>query len=101
MDWKEKFYNSKAWKHARTAAAHRDKFVCRLCGGVIIGSPEVHHTIELTEQNRHDPAVSLNLDLLETLCHECHDKRHGRFCAGDKECIVKDDLSIDYGKRGL
>ena len=99
MNWKHRFYKSKAWKHIRALAIMRDKAVCRSCGEIIIGSPEVHHMVELTESNYIDHTVSLNLDLLETLCHECHDRRHGRFCAGDKVVIVDYELNIDYSRR--
>jgi len=75
------------------------KGVCDLCGELIIGSPEVHHVVELTPANIHNHAISLNPKLLEVLHHECHDKKHGRFETHEKEIIVDDELNIDYGRR--
>ena len=63
------FYNSKEWRTVRQQALHRDHFTCAYCKG---RATEVHHIIELNDKNIHDPKVSLNLDNLQSLCHECH-----------------------------
>ena len=68
MKW---FYNSPAWRAARLQALHRDHFTCHYCGA---RATEVHHLIELNENNVHDPTVSLNLENLQSLCHDCHSK---------------------------
>ena len=39
---------------------------------------EVHHIIKLTPANIDDPEISLNLDNLVSLCHDCHAKRHAK-----------------------
>jgi 5-methylcytosine-specific restriction endonuclease McrA len=95
----EQFYNSKVWKQTRVAMIKQSQGVCALCGEIIIGSPEVHHKIELNELNISNPLVSLNPDFLEVLHKECHDKRHDRFTRQEKEIIVDDELNIDYSKR--
>jgi len=77
----------------------RDKHTCRLCGELIIGTPEVHHTVPLTEKNYTDPNISLNPDLLITTHHECHDLEHERFGHTAKETIVDNLLNIDYSRR--
>lgn len=66
MKW---FYNSKQWKYAREQALHRDHFTCSYCGA---RATEVHHLEELNETNVHDVTISLNLDNLQSLCHDCH-----------------------------
>ena len=38
----------------------------------------VHHKIELTPDNINDPDISLNHRRLMYLCHNCHNKIHGR-----------------------
>jgi 5-methylcytosine-specific restriction endonuclease McrA len=101
MNWKTKFYNSKAWRQTRALVVSRDESICRMCGGIIVGAPHVHHTVELNESNYRDAGISLNLDLLETLHHECHDRRHGRFGVGEKVVIVDDELNVDYTKRTI
>jgi 5-methylcytosine-specific restriction endonuclease McrA len=97
--WQERFYNSRAWKLLRAQMIQSRQGVCNMCGDIIVGSPEVHHKIALSEANVSNPQVSLNPALLEVLHKECHDKRHGRFATAEKVIIVDDDLSIDYGRR--
>lgn len=97
--WRIKFLNSKNWKQLRLKIIARDKYKCAECGEVIGDIPEVHHTIELTEDNYTDPMISLNHTLLETLHHECHDLRHNRFGQKKKDTIVNNELEIDYERR--
>lgn len=63
------FYNSRMWKLARTAALKRDGYTCAYCGA---RATEVHHLTELNDTNISDPEVSLNLNNLQSLCHDCH-----------------------------
>lgn len=53
-------------------------FLCQDClkRGIITPMEEVHHITELTPENISDPAVSLNLDNLVSLCRDCHQARH-------------------------
>lgn len=38
----------------------------------------MHHKVGLTPENIHDRHISLNVDLLESLCHNCHTREtHG------------------------
>lgn len=60
-EWAKAFYKSKEWRTMRRFILHRDLFTCEECGG---RATEVHHEIELTPQNIHDPAIALNPDLL-------------------------------------
>ena len=77
--WAEEFYKSQAWKQIRDVAMKRDGYLCVDCAaeGRTTAAEEVHHITELTPENIHDPAVSLNLDNLVSLCRECHRARHG------------------------
>lgn len=63
------FYNSKEWQQARKAALKRDQRTCAYCGA---RATEVHHLIELNDNNIRDPEISLNLKHLQSLCHTCH-----------------------------
>lgn len=81
------FYDSAAWKSVRRTALLRDRYRCQICGG---RATEVHHLTELSEKNVNDKHISLNLNNLQSLCHECHTRitqeEHGR-CG---------DISVHY-----
>jgi hypothetical protein len=47
-----------------------------------------HHTVELTDDNVDDPTVSLNPELIEVICFNCHNKEHRRFGYSKKVYIV-------------
>ena len=67
--WAKQLYSSGEWQVARGMALRRDHFTCKRCGA---RAEEVHHRIELTPDNIHDRHIALNVDLLESLCHNCH-----------------------------
>ena len=70
------FYKSPAWLAARELKIMSVNGLCERCGQIGI---EVHHKIRLTVENANDSSISLNLDNLELLCRECHNKEHKRF----------------------
>lgn len=82
------FYNSQAWQHARAAALRRDMYTCAYCGA---RATEVHHLIELNDDNIHDPKIALSLSNLQSLCHECHSA-----ITMDEHGIKKMDCDIEY-----
>jgi 5-methylcytosine-specific restriction enzyme A len=87
---KRKFYDSGSWKRLRTEVKMRDNNECQECkrqGKVKIDTNEysenakrkkiqlvVHHIKEL----EHHPELALDIDNLETVCVDCHNKEHGR-----------------------
>ena len=78
-DFARSFYYSTAWKKCRKAyIAHRNSIdggMCEECHehpGYII-----HHRIELTPDNITDPNITLNMDNLMYVCHDCHNRIHG------------------------
>lgn len=87
---KRKFYDSKEWKRLREKVKRRDNYECQECkrnGYVSIDTNEysesarrkkialvVDHIKELEEY----PELALDMDNLETLCVDCHNKKHGR-----------------------
>jgi 5-methylcytosine-specific restriction enzyme A len=89
-DQKRKFYDSGLWKQLRTEVKKRDNNECQECkrqGQVKIDTNEysekakrkkiqlvVHHIKEL----EHHPELALDIDNLETVCVDCHNKEHGR-----------------------
>lgn len=48
-------------------------YTCQRCGRP---AKIVHHRVWLNEQNINDPDITLNAELLEPLCQECHTKEH-------------------------
>lgn len=96
--WKSKFYNSRQWKDIRKKIQLRDRGICQMCNKLVVGRLEVHHKIELTEQNYTDESVSLNPDLLISTCSQCHNNHHGRF-TNTKQTIVGENWNIDYERR--
>lgn len=87
---KSKFYNSSGWKRKRLEIKQRDNNECQECkrqGRVSLDTNEysekakrkkimlvVDHIKELEDY----PELALDDDNLETLCVNCHNKKHGR-----------------------
>ena len=81
----EAFYVSWAWRRCRTAFAKSKGNICERClsrGIIEAGSKdrplEVHHKIQLTDENVENPKIALNWDNLELLCKSCHDEERNR-----------------------
>ena len=81
----EAFYVSWTWRKCRKAFANSKGNLCERClkrGIIEAGSKdrplEVHHKIQLTDENVTDPKVALNWDNLELLCKTCHDQEKER-----------------------
>ena len=68
-EWARSFYRSQAWQAVRRRALIRDGFTCRICGA---RATAVDHIKELTPENITNPSISLSLDNLQSLCHDCH-----------------------------
>ena len=71
-EWAKQFYNSKAWRDVRELRIGMDRGICQMCGRP---GNEVDHIIELTPDNVYDEKIALNLDNLQTLCHQCHTRK--------------------------
>ena len=83
----------------RAAVLQRDDWACRVCGAQLFASPVVHHTVELSAANVMDAKVSLNPELLISVCTECHNMLHEKINFKEKVVIVGEDLEIDYSRR--
>ena len=79
QSWAETFYKSAAWKHIRDTAMKRDAYLCVDClkSGRFTPAEEVHHIVPLTPENVMNPAITLDMENLVSVCRECHKKRHG------------------------
>lgn len=90
IEQKRKFYDSGDWKRLRAEVKQRDNYECQPCkrnGLVSIDTNEysesarrkkiqlvVHHIKELEDH----PELALDIDNLETVCVDCHNREHDR-----------------------
>ncbi|MFP3666561.1 HNH endonuclease [Priestia sp. SIMBA_032] len=72
-EWAKPFYNSSAWKKCRKSYIVSVFNLCERCGEI---GKILHHKEYLTPENINNPEVSLNHELLEYLCQECHNREH-------------------------
>lgn len=75
------FYASEEWINLRLLLINERGNRCAHCNQIIAKSKDLigHHTVELTPENVHDRLISLNPDLIEIICFDCHNKDHKRF----------------------
>lgn len=86
------FYNSKEWASTRAYILKRDGYHCTE-PGCPFPATEVHHIIELTQENIGDPAITMGEDNLRSLCHECHQ----RITKQMKQCEQKGNVLVPIG----
>lgn len=75
------FYASDLWRNFRMALILERGPRCQCCGRTVAKTIELigHHKIELTPENVHDHSISLDPDLVELICADCHNMEHRRF----------------------
>ncbi|RNC62770.1 MAG: hypothetical protein AWM53_01989 [Candidatus Dichloromethanomonas elyunquensis] len=75
------FYASKEWVSFRLGLIAERGNRCERCKQIISRPIDVigHHKIELTPENVKDVIISLNPELVELICFDCHQKEHNRF----------------------
>ena len=81
------FYKSAAWKRARQQVITRSNGLCERCKARGIYKPGyiVHHKEYITPGNISNPNITLNLDNLEYVCEDCHNKEHK---AVHTQCVI-------------
>ncbi|MGV3042573.1 HNH endonuclease [Staphylococcus rostri] len=67
------FYKGSQWLKCRDSYMSKQNYICERCGGL---ATICHHTIHLNSENYKNPYVAYNHDLLEALCHDCHNQEH-------------------------
>ena len=74
----ESFYKSGRWERTRQAYIATVNGLCEVCKdqGVLTPGKILHHVIELSPDNIHDPEITLNWDNLQYVCQDCHNKIH-------------------------
>ena len=68
------FYNSGEWRTLSAKRLSDDGFRCAWCKAI---ATEVDHIVEIKTPEGWDRR--LDYTNTRSLCHDCHDKRHGRF----------------------
>ena len=70
------FYHSRAWRRLRLLALQRDHYLCQEClrQKRFTRATEVHHLKPIVDR----PDLALDLDNLESLCWDCHEKTKPR-----------------------
>ena len=91
-EYAESFYTGTKWKNCRAAYIKTREAIdggmcerCKMVPGYI-----VHHKEYITPDNINNPDVTLNLDNLEYLCLDCHNKEH----------MTKQDKRYVFGENG-
>lgn len=87
MDKLHQFYCSKAWRDLSYSLKIAAGGKCNRCGETLLDFSKLigHHKKELTEDNVDNPEIALNPELIEIICHDCHNKEHRRF--GNKQNV--------------
>ena len=96
-DFAVSFYNGAGWDACRRSfiaeRVRKDGGMCQSCRRA--KGQIVHHKVELTAENIHDPEIALNHELLEYLCLECHNKEPGHFGAFRRGGAVRTECVFD------
>lgn len=73
-DKENNFYKSSEWRSVRQFVLERDHYLCQECrrNGIVKQGNTVHHKVHL----RDDWSKRLDVDNLETICPQCHNKEH-------------------------
>lgn len=74
------FYRSKEWRRLAARRLQLDNYTCRTCGHT---AAEVDHIIPI--QTPKGWTHRLDIDNTQSLCIECHNKKHKRFMKKDKQ----------------
>ena len=76
IQWQKKFYRSTAWKQARQAVIDRALHRCEYCSHFIHSQATIHHKQPITEDNMYDEDITLGMDNLMLVHHDCHAALH-------------------------
>lgn len=84
MDKVHNFYCCKPWRDFSYRLKIERGGRCERCGFTAVTKEDWakligHHKVELTDENVDNHAISLNPDLTEIICLDCHNEEHRRF----------------------
>lgn len=101
-DFATAFYHSVAWRRVRDVVLARSDGLCERClrEGRYELAYIVHHKVPLTPENIGDPSVTLNAELLEALCKECHERTHEEIGTGALNGRVEESPRVGFDAMG-
>ena len=85
-DYAKSFYTSKEWIKCRIGYMLSQNYICERCGNTAM---ICHHKVYITPDNIDNPDITLNWNLLEALCQDCHNAEH------HKKPITRNGLDFD------
>lgn len=81
---RNRFYNSKQWRHLRLKILKRDHYECLFCKERgLITDPDTTLVVDHIKELADYPEYALDPDNLRTLCFHCHEVRHDRVFKGN------------------
>lgn len=91
------FYNSTAWRSARSNYMKKAGGLCERClkKGLITPAEIVHHKVRLTPENITDTKITLAFDNLEALCRQCHEDEHAEGNLYGRQMASKKRYTVD------
>lgn len=93
MSNRRKVYDKKSiWRKCRELVIIREGGICNRCKKRPV--EEIHHIIELTEDNYTDPKIAYGLDNLEGLCSKCHNEETNPSKSIRKDIMFDDDGNV-------
>jgi 5-methylcytosine-specific restriction endonuclease McrA len=69
----QQFYHSRAWKRLSRAFLSSRNYICEVCGNP---AELAHHKKHITPQNLGNPEITLNAEMLQAVCINCHNTIH-------------------------
>jgi len=70
---KRDFYDCKAWRKLSKVFLQSKYYICEICGKP---AEIAHHKTKITPHNIDNPDITLNIDNLQAVCLDCHNKIH-------------------------
>lgn len=86
---RDAFYNSHTWRKLADQVKRRDNYECQHCKaqGLVRSSKQgVRLIADHIEELKDRPDLALDPTNLRTLCHDCHERRHGNRSSGTSSC---------------
>lgn len=91
-----KKYHSARWKQLRQIKLKQVGGLCERCRkkGIFNSAYIIHHKDYVTDKNYEDDNVFYNIDNLEAVCFDCHNKEHF-----EAECEYEFDINGNVIKK--
>ncbi len=93
---KYKFYHTDKWRKLRQLVINRAGGICEICN--INKGTIAHHIIWVDDSNCYDPNVVWNIDNLQCVCQDCHNKIHMKVSSTAEGYIFADGELVYVGK---